>query len=114
MRIELEAPSTIAAGAECQLRAILINDGYEPVVVMRNAFIGPNLRPASPSGQPSPDSVEATFGQPDEPFTLQPFTFYGRERTWTGLPPGEMVVSASYRSADGGVDLSETSRLRVE
>lgn len=114
MRIELEAPSTITAGAECRLRAILVNDSYEPVLVVRSAFVGPNLRQASPVGPPAPDSVEATFGQPDEPLTLQPFTFYGRERRWTGLPPGEVVVSATYRSPDGTIDLSETTRLSVE
>jgi hypothetical protein len=114
MRIELEAPTMIDASAECRLRAILINDGYQPAAVARSAFVGPNLHPEGPGGLLGPDSVEATFGQPDEPLTLQPFTFYGRERTWTALPPGDMVVSASYRSADGMVDISATRRLRVQ
>ncbi|SRR5947209_7187054 len=114
MRIEIQGPSSIKASERCRLRAVLLNDSYEPIAVSRNAFVGPNMHALAPGGYPNPSSVEATFGGPDEPLTLQPFTFYGRERTFDGLMPGEVEVTAYYRTSEGQEIASASQRLHVE
>ena len=97
MRIEINCPDSIRADEECHIRVLLFNDSYEPVMISRNAFVGPNLKVLSVDKHPLPESVEGTFGGLDEPLTLQSFTFYGRERTFSELPPGKIEVSAYYR-----------------
>jgi hypothetical protein len=111
MRIEIHGPETVTTAEECRVRAVLFNDSYEPVAVSRNAFVGPNLSGIAPAGYPHPASVEPTFGQPDEPLTLQPFSFYGRERAFSGLLAGEGDVTATY--AEGTVRLTASKPLRI-
>jgi hypothetical protein len=113
MRIEIQLPSSVKSSEQCNLRALLFNDSYEPVAVSRNAFVGPNVRALHPAGFPLPESVEPTVGAPDEPLTLQPFTFYGRERSYGGLQPGEIDVTAYYRP-EGGEEIAATEKLHVE
>ena len=113
MRIEIQSPDSIKSSEQFRLRALLFNDSYEPVVVSRNAFVGPSLRGVMPSGLPLPESVEATFGGPDEPLTLQPFTFYGREREFSGLPPGEVEVFAYFQESDSQRNISASAPLRI-
>jgi hypothetical protein len=113
LRIEIHAPRSARAHEECTLRAVLFNDGYEPVAVSRNAFVGPNVRAPHATGHPLPESVEPTFGGPDEPLTLQPFSFYGRERSYS-LPPGEAEIVAYYRSSDGGEELAASEVISVD
>ena len=43
MRIEIDAPGRVKAGAECRIRVLLLNDSYQPVTISRNAFVGPNV-----------------------------------------------------------------------
>lgn len=112
MRIEFHTPQTIKASEECRLRAILFNDSYEPVAVSRNAFVGPNLRALVAGVFPQPESVEATLGQADEPLTLQPFTFYGRERSFS-LQPGEIEIHAYYRDPNGET-LNASQKITVQ
>lgn len=114
MRLEIQLTSPIKESTDVLFRAILFNDDYDPLPVSRNAFIGPNVRALSPAGFPLPDSVEATFGGPDEALTLQPFTFYGRERTFSNLAAGEIEVTAVYRGAEGRPSLEVSQRFRVE
>jgi hypothetical protein len=90
MRIEIVTPDSITSSAEAKVRALLVNDSYEPVAVSRNGFVGPTV-----TGAHQMPSVEPTYGQAEEPLTLQPFTFYGRERS-LAFPPGESEVVASY------------------
>jgi hypothetical protein len=97
MQIEINCPDAIRADEECRIRVLLFNDSYEPVMISRNAFVGPNLKALSADKHPLPESVEATFGGLDEPLTLQSFTFYGRERTFSKLPPGKIEIIAYYR-----------------
>lgn len=111
MRIEIDSPDTVSRSGELRLRAVLLNDSFEPVAVFRNAFLGPTLRGDEP-GPPRVESVEATFGEPEEPLILQPFTFYGRERSVSDLAPGDATVVASYRGP-GGEELSASKPLRV-
>ncbi len=113
MRIEIEIAAAVSVSEGCHARAILFNDGYEPVAVSRNAFIGPNMRPVAPVAPPGPESVEPTFGMSEEPLVLQPFSFYGREREFNGLTPGEVEVTAYYRNPEGQQQMAATRRVRV-
>jgi hypothetical protein len=113
VRIEIEAPGRIREGDNCPLRALLFNDSYLPIVVSRNAFIGPGVRERTPDGPPEPLAVEPTYGHEEDLFTLHPFSFYGRERSVGPLPAGEVEVTASYRSRSG-VMITASKRLRVE
>lgn len=99
MRIEIAAvdPSSDVLA----VRAILLNDSYEPVAVSRHAFVGPTLVATTASGMPMAESVEATAGGVEEPMTLQPFTFYGRERWFQDLSPDEYDFRAEYRPETG-------------
>jgi hypothetical protein len=114
MRVEIHGPDVVKASQDVTLRVLLFNDSYEPVAVSRNAFVGPNLRAVVPARHPYPESVEPTFGGQDEPLTLQPFSFYGRERSYSGLEPGEFEVAAEYRYPDRQTGLTAAKRLRVE
>jgi len=99
MRLEI----TTAAGNDGQVlvRALLFNDSFEPVPLSRNAFTGPTPVAALAGGMPQPESVEPTYGGPDEPLTLQPFTFYGRERSFGELAAGEHQFRAEFRPPGG-------------
>ncbi|HVE87054.1 MAG TPA: hypothetical protein VND93_29570 [Myxococcales bacterium] len=114
MRIEIHCPSTVRASEECLIRAVLFNDSYVPVDISRNAFIGPDVEDPSATGAPRPSSVEPTFGGPDQPLTLHPFSFYGRQRSFTGLSPGEITVTARYRGLQGEPEISATQRIHVQ
>ena len=100
VRIELTGPERVRSSEEWRFRATVVNDSFEPVSLYRNAFVGPNLRPVDPPGMPLPASVEPTYGDEDEPLTLHPFTYFGRERFFSGLPPGRMEMSARYAATD--------------
>lgn len=108
MRIEILGPERASTTETCRFRILLINDSYRAATVSRNALFGPTL--VQPSGAPFPLSVEATYGGDEEPLTLQPFTFYGRDREFSGLAPGRYRVQASYRSP---VDNSEVVEERT-
>jgi hypothetical protein len=114
MRVEIVSPESVRASETLPIRIVLFNDSYEPVAVSRNALLGPNLRGVNPTLPPFPDSVESTFGGAEEPLTLQPFTSYGRERTFEHLTPGEFEVTATYRPDDHADAISATRQLRVE
>jgi hypothetical protein len=113
VRVEIELPARCKASEPCRIRVLLFNDSYEPQVVSRNALVGPNLRAVMAGGLPFPPSVEPTFGGADEPLTLQPFTFYGRERSFDALVPGEIEVTASYRR-EGEEELTASRILPVQ
>ncbi len=95
MRVEIE----ILPGP--RLRALLLNDAYAPVQVLRHGFVGPSIVGLPPS-------VEATFGSPDEPLLLQPFTYYGREREFAGLAAGDYQVAATYTDEAGETTTAES------
>lgn len=96
MKLEIHAPDQAKAGQAFSVRAVLFNDSYEPVAVSRNDFMGPTV--VTGQGM-TPPAVEATYGQPDEPLTLQPFTFYGRERQIDAQPPGEIRITVQYQGS---------------
>lgn len=113
MRVEIIAPESGRADEEVALRAVLFNDSFEPVEISRNAFIGPNVVAVTAQGFPHPDAVEPTFGQDEELVSLQPFAFYGRERSYDSLGPGEVEVTAFYRP-DGQPEIRASTRMRIE
>jgi hypothetical protein len=112
LSIELQPVDTGNAPGPVRLRALLFNGGYEPVTISRNAFVGPNLS-VVPDGEPRPESVEPTLGGPEELLTLQPFTFYGRERTFDRIDGRELALLAYYRGpgADAEIRASEILTL---
>lgn len=83
-------------------------------MISLNSFVGPNVQESASIGSPRPDSVESTFGGADQPLTLQPFTFYGRERTFGDLRPGEIKVFARYRDKEGGEELFASEQMQVK
>ena len=103
-------PERAAAGQDFVMRALLLNDSYEPVEIWRNAFVGPTA--TLPSGEPLPPSVEPTSGQPEQPLLLQPFTFYGRDRQSGPLEPGVVVVTATYQRGQSD-PVSATAEVTV-
>jgi hypothetical protein len=107
MKLEIHAPPEATAGAAVQVRIALLNDSFEPVAVSRNALTGPDM-----VGVMAPPAVEATFGQPDEPLTLQPFTLYGRQREITFANAGETELTARYEPTNGEA-LTASKKVRV-
>ncbi len=108
MKLEIHAPASAQAAQPFHVRVILFNDSYEPAAVSRNGLIGPNVH----AGQGLvPPHVEPTKGQPDEPLTLQPFTFYGREREIGPFAAGAVQVSAEYQDEQG--QITETVTITV-
>jgi hypothetical protein len=109
MKLEIQAPQTAKAGASFQARAVLFNDSYDPVDVSRNAFTGPSA--VSTAGM-MPPAVEATYGLEEQPLTLQPFTFYGRERQIDAGEGGTLKLTAKYDH--NGESLSAEASVHVE
>lgn len=110
MRLEVGAVSAAVEGVEVTVRALVVNDSFAAVPLSRNAFTGPSLVGAG-DGSPAEVSVEATYLGADEPMTLQPFTVYGRDRTFT-LPAGAHRFRAEYR-ADGAEPLRLETTIDV-
>lgn len=107
MKLEIHAPQMMTAGQAFPVRIILFNDSYEPVSVSRNQLTGPN-----PQGQGLvPPNVEATKGQSDEPLTLQPFTFYGREREIGPFAAGSVEIAAEYEAETGKLTEKVTVKI---
>lgn len=103
MKIEIEAPERAAANQPFAVRVILFNDSYMPVTVERNDLLGPNVQAG---GGLIPPHVEATKGQSAATVTLQPFTFYGRQRELGPFPAGEVKITASYEGASETVTVT--------
>ena len=109
MKLEIHAPESVPAGTAFTVRVILFNDSYHPVEVSRNALMGPTV--VTGQGM-TPPAVEATFGMADQPLTLQPFTFYGRERQVDPQPAGSVKVTAEY--SDGGEPLTASQTITIQ
>ena len=107
MRIEILVSREVALSMECHIRAILFNDSYEPVPILRDAFIGPNF------GAYHPEAVEPNYGHPEQPLVLQPFTFYGRERVYNPLNTGDMEIRAYYQGSDGRKEIDKTVTITI-
>ena len=111
MKIEISYNESTTIKGNYNIRVLLFNDSFSAITIFRNSFIGPNVNFSSGKSGPLPESVEATFGVLDEPLTLQPFTFYGRERNFEGLVDEEIKISAYYgRNGQQEIFVSEVER----
>lgn len=108
MKIEISAGPHAGPDGSFAVRTIIFNDSYEPVSLSRNSFFGPTEVATTASGMPMAESAEATSGTPDEPLTLQPFTYYGRERWFNNLAAGDHTFFSEYR-----LEGSQTQREEV-
>jgi hypothetical protein len=111
MKIEISAAPAPGPDGSFAVRALIFNDSYEPVALSRNSLFGPTEIATTASGMPMPESAEATSGGPDEPMTLQPFCFYGRER-WFDLSAGDHEFFGEYR-LEGAKVIREVVTLPV-
>jgi hypothetical protein len=90
MELKLETETLVwRAGEESRVRVVVLNNGYEPIVLDRRLLIGPNPAPEVLSGLPHPVAVEPSSQGRDE-LTLNPWCLYGRERTFN-LPAGRVT-----------------------
>lgn len=94
MQVQLEVEKTTwRQGEAVAVRLLVLNDSYEPVTIDRRALIGPNPQAAAPSGLPLPVSVESDAPhEEDNRVLLNPWCFYGRERSFDYLPPGQVTI----------------------
>lgn len=74
------------------VRLLAVNNSYEPVALDRRLLVGPNPLPERPSGAPFPVSVEPSLPQEEQNLVvLNPWCFYGRQRTFDSFPPGRVT-----------------------
>jgi hypothetical protein len=92
MKLIVEAEKQVwFMGDVVRVRFQVLNDSYEPVVVDRRYLIGPNLV-YSDARMPPPIQVEPEFStQYKNQIILNPWCFYGRERTFSNLPAGQVT-----------------------
>ena|GEM_PF-1554579 len=77
------------------VRLLVINDSYEPVALDRQLLAGPNPVPEHPVGIPYPISIEPAFDEENQNIVmLNPWCFYGRERSFDNLPAGTATFYA--------------------
>lgn len=87
--------ATGCRGATLTVRLTALNDSYEPVTLDRRLLIGPNVEPEHLGGAPLPVSREPSFSRREQnEVVLNPWCFYGRQRTFDGLPAGRVTVYA--------------------
>ncbi|MBE0480412.1 MAG: hypothetical protein IBX68_05475 [Dehalococcoidia bacterium] len=90
--IETEKPA-YSSGEPVTVRLLVLNDSYEPVSLDRRLLVGPN--PVPEGRPPFPVSIEPSFSREEQNLImLNPWCFYGRQRTFDSLPPGKTTVYA--------------------
>ena len=86
MRLVIEGPTEVRAGEAVTARLIVLNDTYEPVAFDRRLLVGPSF-------EGLPAAMEPGFAEEHANHViLNPFCFYGRERTLEEAPAGDLVV----------------------
>lgn len=92
MKLVLESEHLAWRGGETVvIRLIALNDSYEAVTLDRRLLVGPNATFGA-RRMPLPIQLEPEF--PDEAhnhIVLNPWCFYGRLRTFSGLPVGQVT-----------------------
>jgi hypothetical protein len=74
------------------VRLLVLNNSYEPAALDRRLLVGPNPVPERSAGAPFPVSVEPALPREEQNLImLNPWCFYGRQRTFDGFPPGRMT-----------------------
>lgn len=98
MELTLESEKKVwKHGEKVTVRLLALNDTYEAVTLERKQLIGPNPVPGEATGAPMPVSVEPSFSQNTQnEIRLNPFCFYGRQRTFESLPAGKTTFHAYY------------------
>jgi hypothetical protein len=107
VRLVLERAPDDPAMPGVAIRVLALNDSYEPVQLDKRLLIGPNVV----AGMPRPVAAEA--GLPDEGdnmVVLQPWCFYGRQRSFEGVT-GTATFHAYLLRADTGGDLGPEGPL---
>lgn len=91
MELLLESPKTrYRFGEKVTVRLVALNNSYEAVTLERKQLVGPNPVPSESKGAPMPVSVEPSFSKNTQnEIKLNPFCFYGRERSFESLPAGK-------------------------
>ncbi len=92
MKLMLEAEKREWSTNEViRVRLLALNDGYDPAVLDRRGLIGPNPGYFG-TVRPFPIQVEPAFSTEDQnQVILNPWCFYGRERTFSHLPAGKVT-----------------------
>lgn len=92
MKLVIESEKPVWRSSETvAVQLIALNDSYEAVTVDRRLLVGPNLTYGE-GRMPPPVQVEPAF--PDEEqnrIILNPWCFYGRYRTFSALPVGQVT-----------------------
>jgi hypothetical protein len=87
--------ATDGQGATLTVRLMALNDSYEAVTLDRRLLIGPNVVPEHLAGASLPVSREPSFSKREQnEVVLNPWCFYGRQRTFDGLPAGRVTIYA--------------------
>jgi hypothetical protein len=74
------------------IRIFALNDTYDPVVLDRRLLIGPNPVTNPAIEPPFPLSVEPAFQHETQNLvTLNPWCFYGRQRSFENFPRGTVT-----------------------
>jgi len=96
MKIILETDKQIYNfGDIVTVRLLALNDSYRPADIDRRLLIGPNIKTEPPMNPPHPLSVEpATSNEAHNHLILNPWCFYGRQRTFQNLPQGNATFYA--------------------
>ena len=96
MELVLETEKHVwRVGETVTVRLLVLNNSYTPAAVDRRLLVGPNPVPDSPRGAPFPVSVEPSLPKKRENrVVLNPWCFYGRQRTFKSLPPGRVTFFA--------------------
>ena len=96
MKLVLDVEQGIGSrGATLTVRLTALNDAYEPVTLDRRLLIGPNVEPEHLGGAPLPVSREPSFSKREQnEVVLNPWCYYGRQRSFDGLPAGRVTVYA--------------------
>lgn len=91
------------SGEKVTVRLVALNNAYEAVTLERKQLIGPNPVPSEATGAPMPVSVEPAFSpNTQNEIRLNPFCFYGRQRSFDGLPAGKTTFYAYYLKRPSG------------
>lgn len=81
-----------STGEEVTVQLLAINDSYKVVALDRRLLVGPNPVPSESSGIPFPVSLEPALAREEQNMVmLNPWCFYGRERSWK-LPTGQSTL----------------------
>jgi hypothetical protein len=109
MKIILEMDKPEYTSSETvTVRLLALNDSYRPVTIDRRLLIGPNIKTEPPVNPPHPVSIEpASAKESSNQIILNAWCFYGRQRSFQGLPQGTATFYAYLLKKPSGSLLPE-------